>query len=439
MISDLQKARPTERYRSILGLIAGSGAAQLGAILSYPVLARLYSPADYGIYGGVMGVVAILVAAMRMRADKLVLFTGIDSARRDLLLTFLILNAVVAGIGLATTPLFLTLLPSASGELLLIGVGIAVATSIIHMLTSIHASALKTRQIVNSQFIRTVAVTAAQALLFFLALGPLGLMIGTAVGLLVPIVFLVRTVRSEALLPAFSKLTSEVVLNALRQYVPKLFWGSLQGFAGSITNSAPIIFAAAVFSPAMAGLYVMADRIIRVPIALLVTTSRSYVAVHSRTAAGLPDIRFMLSISLVMSLVATAIVLPLLLLGEPLLAFLLGDRWAGTGSVAAILSIFMLFSFFALPYQAYVQSLGRSRELIFIELTYLAARILPMLLWKDSIDLRGLAVIVVFSNLVYNGLYSIYFLIAYRKGTLATPLGPTELNPIENSIVAKER
>jgi hypothetical protein len=117
----------------------------------------------------------------------------------------------------------------------------------------------------------------------------------------------------------------------------------------------------------------------------------------------------------------------------------LGDRWAGTGSVAAILSIFMLFSFFALPYQAYVQSLGRSRELIFIELTYLAARILPMLLWKDSIDLRGLAVIVVFSNLVYNGLYSIYFLIAYRKGTLATPLGPTELNPIENSIVAKER
>jgi Na+-driven multidrug efflux pump len=96
----------------------------------------------------------------------------------------------------------------------------------------------------------------------------------------------------------------------------------------------------------------------------------------------------------------------------------LGGRWAGTGSVAGILSIFMLFAFAALPCQAFVQSLGRSRELIYIELSYLAARILPMLIWGETLGLRGLAIVVVLSNLVYNVLYAAYFIVSHKRGTL---------------------
>jgi O-antigen/teichoic acid export membrane protein len=406
------------KYRSILGLLAGSGAAQVITLLSYPLLARLYSPADFGIYGGVMGVVAVLTAAMRMRADKLVLFTKVDNVRRDLLLAFLVLNVTGIAIGLGAIPLLRSLLPAASADLLILGVAAAAGTSLVHMLTGILSSALKTRPIVHSQFLRSIGTTLAQFGLFFLALGTLGLMIGTAVGLGVALLFLFRSARREELLPSFRGLNRPSFSYALRGQVPRLFWGSFQALAGSMTNAAPLIFAAAVFSPAMAGFYVMADRIVRVPVNLLATTIRSYVAVHARDEGGHPDIKFMITISLVMSGISLLVILPLLLFGEDIFVIGLGGRWAGTGAVAGILSIVMLFSFAALPCQAFVQSLGRSRELIYIELSYLAARILPMLYWGETLGLRGLAIVVVLSNLVYNGLYALYFIVSHKRGTL---------------------
>ncbi len=428
MNSDSRNSRLGSKYHSILGLLAGSWAAQAITILSYPLLARLYSPTDFGIYGGVMGVVTVLTAVMRMRADKLILFSRVDAGRRDLILVFLSLNMVVAVISFVMIPLLRRLLPTAGADLLIIGVAVAAATSVGHVLTGILSSALRTGRIVRSQFLRSMATALVQIGLFFLAFGALGLMIGTAAGLAVALVFLSMSVRTERLMPPFRDLSVQAFARAMQEHAPRLFWGSIQSLAGSMTVAAPLIFAAATFPAAVAGLYVMADRIVRVPANLIATTIRSYVAVHARSEDGSPDIGFMTTISLILSGLALLIIIPLLLFGEMIFAFALGDRWMQTGSVAGIISIFILFAFAALPCQAFVQSLGRSRELIYIEFAYLAARVGPLLYWREEFGVRELAILVVLSNLLYNFLYVLYFVVSHKNGSLVSGATMSEID-----------
>ena len=367
-----------------------------------------------------MGIVTVLATVMRMRADKLVLFSGVDAHRRDLLVSFLLLNGALTSVALLLIPLFERLLPSAGTPMLVMAVLVSLLTSLVHMLMGVHASALQTRNIVQAQFMRSLGTTAAQVAFFFLAWGAFGLMLGTVVGLVASLLMQLATARGERLLPPLRKVSVDELKGGLRRQMPILMWGSLQGLAGALSNASPVIFAAAVYSPAMAGIYVMADRLVRIPVNLIVTTIRPYVAVHSRSPEGLPDIGFMVKLSLLLGLVALAGLVPVMAFGELIFTVLLGRDWTGTGSLAGILFWFVFFAFASLPWQAYVLSLGRARELIVIELVYLAARVGPLLAFGKAIDLRELALIVIFSHLLYNLLYILYFAVAYRRGLLWT-------------------
>ena len=86
-------------------------------------------------------------------------------------------------------------------------------------------------------------------------------------------------------------------------------------------------------------------------------------------------------------------------------------------------------SFVSLPWQAHLLSLGRSRELVVIELAYLISRVTPLALLGASLGLLELGLVVVLSNLLYNLLYIFYFARAYRKGELWSPRASPDTAP----------
>jgi O-antigen/teichoic acid export membrane protein len=415
------------KFRSIFNLVLGTGAAQIIIFLSYPLLSRIYTPDDFGVYGGVMGIVSVLAALMTARADKLILFTVDRDSRAHLLIAFTALTAAVAIFAALLTPLARTWLHNITPGLAISAVLIACATAWVNILVGVHASALKTQWIVKSSFLRNFISVGVQVSLAFAIGSEWGLVIGSAAGVIAAVLFLFRAGRLEGLLHPIGRLDKQRIVTALRAYTEHLVWGAGQGLFATMTNAAPIIFSIANFSPATAGIYALAERLVRAPVNIVATTIRGYVAVHSRQDDGTLDFRFMILLSLALGGSAAIASIPITLYSVPLTTLYLGSNWAETGRILEVLWWYVVISFTVLPWQAYLLSIGRSRDLIFMEVIFFLCRIVPIVAMGASLTLSGLAWIVVLSYLAYNLLYLGYFAAAYRRGTLVLNLQPGTL------------
>jgi O-antigen/teichoic acid export membrane protein len=80
MLSDLiDRIKKNELYKNILLLISGNGLAQLIPLLLYPVIARLYSPEEFGVLAFVVGIHSVFLIISTCRYDFSIILPKSDS------------------------------------------------------------------------------------------------------------------------------------------------------------------------------------------------------------------------------------------------------------------------------------------------------------------------------------------------------------------------
>jgi O-antigen/teichoic acid export membrane protein len=151
-------------------------------------------------------------------------------------------------------------------------------------------------------------------------------------------------------------------------------WASL---VSAVSQNVPAILLAILYSPASAGYYAIATRVLTIPSILIGNSVRQvyFQQASSLNNQGKSIINIFRNSTLYLSLIAIIPMGIMIIWGEPLFRFVFGPTWGEAGIFASILSIWLFFSFMNPPSSVTVLILGLNRLQLIWELSLLIFRI----------------------------------------------------------------
>lgn len=343
-----------DKFVRNVGILAtGAAIGQAAALLASPILSRLYSPEDFGILGVYASVLAVASVSATLRYEYAIPLAEDDYAAANTFgLTLLLSIGMSAIISVLVTVLLDQLVatlgaPGLRRYMFLVPIGVLA----LGIYQSFNYWALRQRafsRVARTKLSQGLSGVATQLGLGALGFTPIGLLLGQIVSQAAGVLTLSRTVgRREVSVIGFKG-----IANALIRYRRFPFYTFPSAIMNTASLSLPPLLLAALFSPAVAGLYFFAQRILRTPMALV---SQSVSQVFYGEAARLrneePEELLRLHNTTTRQLFGIAI-LPMLLLaiaGGPIFGLVFGEAWHEAGNYAQLLVPFLLAQFVVSP------------------------------------------------------------------------------------------
>lgn len=379
----IRRLLPKNRFaRSVSVLAGGTAAGQAIVVLASPLLTRLYTPEDFGLFAVFAALLAILGVIASLRYQLAIPLPESDEkAARVAVLSLLVvlgmtvLSAIIVvlfGAPIAhalNTPVlapYLWLLPPG---LLLLGV-----------YQVLNYWAIRTRAfpaIARTKVTQALGMTAVQLGAF--ALGPVALLLGRIVGQAAGVLTLLKTSvlpRRQAFTGIGAREVAEAA-NRYRRFPIYSTWGGAFNTAG--TQLPPLLFAA-LFSPAIAGIYLLAHRVLAMPMQLLGKAIADVFfssAAEAKRAGVLGEL--VCRIHSKLAHIAMPPVLMLALLGPELFAWIFGDAWRQAGVFAQWMAPMVYATFVTSPISTLTSVLEKQIHAIIFQVSLLSLRVAGLL------------------------------------------------------------
>jgi len=369
--------------RNVSILAGGAALGQLLALLASPLLSRLYSPDDFGTLGVYASILGVLGVAANMRYELAIPLSEDETLASNTLALSL---ALTAGLGLVAgvcVLLFsdelvaLTGTPALADLTFLIPIGVVA----IGTYTALNYWAIRQRAfgvIARTKLNQGASGALVQVGLGAIGLVPLGLLVGQVVGQTAGIATLARL----AVRMPMRRVSLSGMLRAFKRYqrFPKY------SLPGAVMNNAslslPALLVAALYGPAVAGLFYFMQRVLRAPLALVgQSVSQVYYGEASHLAQTAPEALLRLHSQTAKRLLGLVIV-PILVLavaGPSIFAFVFGTEWKAAGEYAQLMAPFMLAQFVIAPLSQTFSLLEAQRLLVIVNAFKLASAVVPLL------------------------------------------------------------
>lgn len=363
-LEELKANQPgTERaHRSgfagdVLKLISGTGSAQIIGVIAAPLIARMFSPGDFGVvalYAGVTNIIGVLVC---LRYEFAILLPREDEdAVRPAWLCF-VLTCVISG-------LTLTLVVTAGGTigrwthaaslqeyLWLLPVSVF-GTGMMAILNSWNTRKRNFGRLTVLQVVSRCCTTGLQLAAGFAGLASGGvLIISSFIGSLgIPVVILSWLTWRDAARVFASGLCWQSIPQALRRYRRFPEYNTFSALLNTFAGQAPVFLLSGFFSAPMAGQYSMGSRLLRVPMGLIgASFSRAFFprAAAARHAGTLRQrvetgIHYLIAMTMLPCLVLTVT-------GKDIFLVAFGRQWTEAGIFAQIMGPWLFFWFLVTP------------------------------------------------------------------------------------------
>ncbi|WP_063856850.1 lipopolysaccharide biosynthesis protein [Grimontia celer] len=338
----IRKIIPRSEFsRNVITLMTGTAVAQAIPIAISPILTRIYSPDEFGLFAIFMAIVSILgvvstgryeLAIMLPKKDEDALYVAISSFFICSLLSVVILAiVVVSGDALS----ILLDKPKIKKYLYLVPFFIFVSGS--YQTLNYWLNRKKRYKTISLN--RTVqSGTSNFSQLGFGVLGQsYGLIVGTLMGQIFSLLFLFRS--SDGLKPKSFKIKKIKLFSIMRKYSDFPKFDVPSSLINIAANQMPSILLASIFGGAVSGYYYLTQRVLQAPITLI---SSSVLDVFKQKASeDYKSYGNCKSIFRKTFLTLTLISLPpslvLYIYIEDLFSIIFGEQWKESGTYAKIL------------------------------------------------------------------------------------------------------
>jgi O-antigen/teichoic acid export membrane protein len=369
------------RFGRAVSLVAGGTAlGQAITIASTPFLTRLYGPGDLGllaVYASLLGIVSIVSGLRYEMAVPL-------PERDDVAVRPLALAAISVG----TIAAAMCLVVSVAGEWAL-GLARAEALAPWAWLFPIGLAGAGLYQLLGCWAVRRreyavmartkIGQAGGQAIvqvgLGALGAGPIGLLLGHVVGVSAGITsFLARF--GPGLASAWSAPGAPSMRDAARRYASFPLYLAPAALVNSAGRNLPMLLMAILHGTGAAGFFLLADRLLNVPLTLVGNSiSQVFFGEAAEAARTDPDRVRRLYVGIAGRLLAAGVVpaLALALLGEWLFALFFGAEWRDAGRFAAALTPMFLARFVTSPLAIALTAVERQKWTLLVQLVLLAA------------------------------------------------------------------
>ena len=334
-----KQPRSARALRGFLGILAGSGAAQLLIIAAVPVLSRLYDPSETAHYMLLISAAAIIGSIASLKLELAIPIPAHLKESRSLfwlaaLAPLFVLPVVWVIVGLVAISGLWTATPLNMWDVL----GISAFVMISGIFTAGGQVAVRTRSygvLSRIPLIQMIGTLATQ-----ISLGGLnnsrGLFIGSLLGRCLWITALVRAGRLR-LDQIPSPQDSTALLKRYWRF-PLLFApASLVEVAGA---NLPSLMLPALFGFGPAGLFAMAMRVVGVPVAVIgAAAGQVFLGEFARTTSRSESLRAFWRWSAGLLAMGLTVACGAWLLSPLVLPWFLGSGWTGTAELAQYLGV----------------------------------------------------------------------------------------------------
>jgi len=362
-------------FRGMMTLLLGAGLARIIGLLSIPILARIYSPEDFGVLALYTAFVAVLLPIMTLRYVQAiplpkndVMAFNLFSVCFKLIVFFSVILTVVLAIW--AEPILdwfdmEALLPW--WWLLVLGV----TGAALYELFSLWATRKKDYKVIaKTQFTQSIIGNLAKIGLGLLAIKPLGLIIGQFLTQSAGVTTFIKSERQ-----VFKSYLPRIQLGKERfiaKYYQDFVWYRLPSqFLMVFSVQAPVILMAALYSKESTGQLSLAIMALSLPVGLIGNAmAKAYYA--EVAALGKNRISQIKGITISVQKKLFAIGAPVLVLiffmAEPLFSLVFGDEWGIAGKYSVILSPFILLQFTSNPIVQAINIVGSQLTFLVINI-----------------------------------------------------------------------
>jgi O-antigen/teichoic acid export membrane protein len=378
--------RHLTRHRDFIGqvatIVSGRTFAAAVSLVLTPIVARLYSPDDFGVAALFIGIAGIGAQVASLKYEAAIALPKDDGeAIQIAVLAYCVLPVVcVVLLGLAAALWFGGI---EIGAIDLLGgwIWLLPITILLMAAQDVQECWLSRKLrfgVVGRSVVLDISVGQVSRIAFGLA-GPssvAGLIVGQLAGVIARLVMQGRA-SVERFTEAFRRANWSDLRSIAIRYSDFARLNAPASFLYSASQNLPVVLFAGMFSPAAAGYFAMANRLSKAPVQIVATSVRRVflqraARIHNegrslRRSLGL--------ITLGLFAIGAVPALVLWLYGQPVLAFLLGSKWLGAGHFVELIAPWALSAWISAPSNAIFIVMRQQRLWLWLQVATTAVRL----------------------------------------------------------------
>lgn len=348
----LAKIKNSTYLMQIITLMSGTLIAQVVMFVFVPILTRLYTPSEFGVYSMFYSIVTILGVISSWKYEQAIMLPkSTKDAQALLFLSIVITLGMVCLVGLVILVFNAYFIDYFDGKSLLvwmIPLGVLL-TGLLQIFNAFSSRNQLYKQLASVRVANSLSVVGVQSISKYLFKLD-GLVAGRLLADLVSLLLLIRFhVKKQTLqLRSLSKRRLRANLKRHENF-PK--YQSFTAFLNAISQNIPVLLFAILYSAEMAGLYALTVRVLQVPVGLIGSSTREvyYQRASKMYAAGESIFELYKKTTLGLLKIFLLPFLVVVVFGQELFSFVFGQEWIISGEIAQILILWFLFLFINSP------------------------------------------------------------------------------------------
>lgn len=406
-----------EFSRNVLTLMTGTALAQAIPIAISPILTRIYTPADFGVFALYSAIVSTIGIIATGRYELAIMLPKEDSDAANIVVLSLLIAFIMSILTLVIVIIFNANIVKLLGEtsiskwLYLMPLSL-LFTGIFQSLNywcnrNKNYKTIATRSVLQSSVSATIQVASG-----VFSLPSNGLISGSISGQVFGVFSMLKTTWYY-FKKQYSSICYERLIDNAVKYRKFPLLSSFGAFANTSASYAPIYLMTNFFGATVTGFYGMASKTINTPMTLI-SGSISQVlfqhisSVHNNDPKLLTKI--VIKMFFILILIASPMVIILALFGTELFSFVFGENWAEAGRYAGILSISVAIKFAVSPLSSVLVLEHNIRKGVMWQTAYFISVFITLFV-ASKLEIEYYLMVYVLHDVV---LYSIYLFIILK-------------------------
>jgi len=370
----INKLKPKSEFsRNVLTLMTGTTIAQAIPIAISPILTRIYTPEDFGVFALYMAVVSFIAIIVTARYELAIVLPKRDEDAINIL--FLSLSIMF------TIVFFITLIILFFKNSILEILNVNDIGNFIYLMPlSILLSGLNQSfnywsnrkeyfgNISSSQIYQSIAIGSTQPILgYFNVFG--GLIIGNLFGRIVSIFTLLnKFLKNDR--EKVKNVSKVIMIEQMKKYKDFPLINSFHAFSDIMRTSGAVMLISAFFGSAILGFYALSMRVLQVPVAIIGSALgqvlyQKFSSIHNNNESLYPYVK---KIVIRLILVALPLFVGLYFIAQDLFVFVFGENWRVAGEYSQILVPYLFMNFLISPISSIPLVLNKQKEIFYIGL-----------------------------------------------------------------------
>lgn len=394
------RLRKSAFVKNVLVVMSGTAAAQTIGYAMSPIISRLFSPSDFGIFGSFDSVSSIIIAGATLEYSQAIM---LPKGKEDTINLFFVSCLSTFAIGFLCLTFCLLAPTFANGLMKTSGVWalslLVVATVVAGLNQSCQAWCVRVKAFKHtsmSQVIRSLSSNGTQIGFGYLKGGAAGLIVSSVLADMLASLNLVRV-----LLPDLLALRRRIQWDRMKQlakdYRDFPMYAASQNVINALSSGLPVLLLTHFFGIAVAGAYAFGVRILQAPMRLVLRALQQVLFQKACETDQRGGSLVSLYVKITMGLFALAFIpsLVLFIWAPQIFTWVFGPQWQTAGEFARSLILWLMIAFCNLPAVLFARIIRIQRTIFFYDLVLLAGRGLVLVL--GGLYLSALQTIMVFS------------------------------------------